>query len=66
MARQCCGALFILAGLAGWPGADASAQSPPLLGYVANENINPARLAIFKKGLADLLPSSRLTASSRI
>jgi putative tryptophan/tyrosine transport system substrate-binding protein len=47
-------ALFIFAGLACWPAAHACAQSIPLLGYVANENVNPARLAIFKKGLADL------------
>lgn len=31
-----------------------SAQSAPVLGFVANENANPARLAIFKKALADL------------
>ena len=47
-------ALFLLAGLVHFPTTDTRAQSTPVLGYVANENVNPARLAIFKKGLADL------------
>jgi putative ABC transport system substrate-binding protein len=54
MSHHSFSALFIAAGLACLAGADACAQSTPLLGYVANENVNPARLAIFKKGLADL------------
>ncbi len=38
-----------------WFNATAGRTQPmPVLGYVANENVNPARLAIFKKGLADL------------
>ena len=47
-------ALFLLAGLVQLPTTDTRAQSAPVLGYVANESVNPARLAIFKKGLADL------------
>ena len=54
MSRQYSRTLLVLIGLACLPRADASAQSMPLLGYVANENVNPDRLAIFKKGLADI------------
>src|SRR5215470_3294881 len=54
MPRQYSRALLTVIGLACLAPADASAQSMSLLGYVANENVNPARLAIFKKGLADL------------
>ena len=45
-------ALVLVTGLAFV--SDAGAQKQPVLGYMANENVNPARLAIFKKGLADL------------
>jgi putative ABC transport system substrate-binding protein len=31
----------------------AAAQTVPVMGYVAAKNVNPERLAIFKKGLAD-------------
>jgi putative ABC transport system substrate-binding protein len=34
--------------------SDASAKKTPVLGYMANENVNPERLAIFKKGLVEL------------
>jgi hypothetical protein len=54
MSRQYLRTVLVLIGLACLPRADASAQSMPLLGYVANENVNPDRLAIFKKGLADI------------
>jgi putative ABC transport system substrate-binding protein len=47
-------AIFLVAGLVQVAASEARAQSMPVLGYVANENVNPARLAIFKKGLADL------------
>src|SRR5215208_8028054 len=36
------------------PTRDASAGKTPVLGYMANENVNPDRLAIFEKGLVDL------------
>ena len=45
-------AMMAVVSLALAPGA--SAQPVPVLGYVANENANPARLAIFKKALAGL------------
>jgi putative tryptophan/tyrosine transport system substrate-binding protein len=47
-------ALAAIAGLVHAAATDADAQKMPLLGYMANENANPARLAIFKKGLEDL------------
>ena len=47
-------AILLVAGLVQVAATEARAQSMPVLGYVANENVNPARLAIFKKGLADL------------
>jgi putative tryptophan/tyrosine transport system substrate-binding protein len=34
--------------------SDAGAKKTPALGYMANENVNPERLAIFKKGLVEL------------
>jgi putative tryptophan/tyrosine transport system substrate-binding protein len=34
--------------------SDASAGKTPVLGYMANENVSPERLAIFKKGLVEL------------
>lgn len=36
------------------PVSGTEAQPMPVLGFVANENANPARLAIFKKALTDL------------
>jgi putative ABC transport system substrate-binding protein len=36
------------------PATAAGAQKLPVLGYMANENVNPDRLAIFKEGLAAL------------
>src|SRR5262245_35181858 len=36
------------------PTRDASAGKTPVPGYMANENVNPERLAIFKKGLVEL------------
>jgi hypothetical protein len=32
---------------------EASAQTLPILGYVAAKNANPKRLEVFKKGLAE-------------
>jgi putative ABC transport system substrate-binding protein len=34
--------------------AEASAQTVPVIGYVANENVDPKRMAALKKGLTDL------------
>ena len=34
--------------------SDGIAQTGPVMGYVAAKNVNPERLAIFKKGLTDL------------
>ena len=36
------------------PAVETAAQAVPVLGYVANENASPDRLATFKKGLTDL------------
>jgi putative ABC transport system substrate-binding protein len=47
-------AFALLAALVQSANTGAGAQSTPVLGYVANENVNPARLAVFKKGLAAL------------
>jgi putative ABC transport system substrate-binding protein len=33
--------------------SDGVAQTVPVMGYVAAKNVNPERLAIFKKGLTD-------------
>jgi len=33
---------------------DAAAQTVPVIGYVAAKNVNPKRLEVFKKGLAEL------------
>jgi hypothetical protein len=43
-------ALVVVAGLVDFPTTEAAAQKIPVLGYMANENVNPERLAIFKKG----------------
>jgi len=45
---------LIVAALVHASGPGARAQTVPVLGYLANANVNPDRLAIFKKGLADL------------
>jgi len=47
-------ALGLVAGLVHVPRTEAGAQKIPVLGYMANENVNPERLAIFKKGLVGL------------
>ena len=47
-------AVALVAGLVHVLATDAGAQKTPVLGYMANENVNPARLAIFKKGLANI------------
>jgi putative ABC transport system substrate-binding protein len=47
-------ALRALAVLAALHVSDVSAQTVPVMGYVAAKNANPERLAIFKKGLLDL------------
>ena len=47
-------ALVLVTGLVHVPTTEASAQKIPVLGYMANENVNPERLAIFKKGLVGL------------
>lgn len=47
-------ALVPLALLVGIGIAETTAQSVPVMGYVANENASPERMATFKKGLADL------------
>lgn len=47
-------ALIALAGVAAVHAAESAAQAVPVLGYVANENASPERLAAFKKGLTDL------------
>jgi putative tryptophan/tyrosine transport system substrate-binding protein len=47
-------ALVVVAGLVHFPTTEAGAQKVPVLGYMANENVNPERLAIFKTGLAGL------------
>jgi putative ABC transport system substrate-binding protein len=44
-------ALVLLAGLGG---GETAAQTVPVMGYVANENASPERMATFKKGLTDL------------
>lgn len=46
--------LIALALVAGICTGQPSAQTVPVLGYVANENASPERLAAFKKGLTDL------------
>lgn len=47
-------ALIALAPLAATYVAETVAQTVPVLGYVANENASPERVAAFKKGLTDL------------
>src|SRR6516162_6699633 len=47
-------ALVVSVGLVHFPTTEAGAQKVPVLGYMANENVNPERLAIFKKGLVNL------------
>src|SRR2546428_11782694 len=47
-------ALIALAPLAAIHAAETALQTMPVLGYVANENASPDRLAAFKKGLSDL------------
>ena len=47
-------ALVLVAGLIHVPTTKAGAQKTPVLGYLANENVNPERLAIFKKALVGL------------
>jgi putative tryptophan/tyrosine transport system substrate-binding protein len=47
-------ALVLIGGLVHVPTTEVSAQKMPMLGYMANENVNPERLAIFKKGLMGL------------
>jgi putative tryptophan/tyrosine transport system substrate-binding protein len=47
-------ALVLVAGLVHVPTTQAGAQKIPVLGYMANESVNPERLAIFKKGLVGL------------
>jgi putative tryptophan/tyrosine transport system substrate-binding protein len=47
-------ALVLVAALVHVPATVAGAQKIPVLGYMANENVNPDRLAIFKKGLTGL------------
>jgi putative ABC transport system substrate-binding protein len=47
-------ALVVVAGLVHFPTTEAGAQKIPVLGYMANENVSPERLAIFKKGLVGL------------
>lgn len=42
-------ALLVVLGI-----AETAAQSVPVIGYVANVNASPERMATFKKGLADL------------
>lgn len=46
--------LIALACVAAIHAAETAAQAVPVLGYVANENASPDRLAAFKKGLTDL------------
>src|SRR5436190_4939948 len=48
--------LGVLGGAAvAWPLAVRAQQATmPVMGYVAAKNVNPERLAIFKKGLTDL------------
>jgi putative tryptophan/tyrosine transport system substrate-binding protein len=38
---------------AAWPLAARAQPAMPVMGYVAAKNVNPERLAIFKKGLTD-------------
>jgi hypothetical protein len=47
-------ALVLVAGLIHVLSTEAGARKIPVLGYMANENVNPERLAIFKKGLVGL------------
>jgi putative ABC transport system substrate-binding protein len=47
-------AVIALVPVAALHAANVAAQTVPVIGYVANENANPERLAAFKKGLADL------------
>jgi len=46
--------MLALTNLAGLYGAESVAQTVPVMGYVANEDASPERMAAFKKGLADL------------
>jgi putative tryptophan/tyrosine transport system substrate-binding protein len=47
-------AIIALACVAAIHAAETVAQAVPVLGYVANENASPDRLAAFKRGLTDL------------
>jgi len=47
-------AVFGLALLVAMPIVEAAAQTVPVLGYVANENADPKRMAALKRGLTDL------------
>jgi len=47
-------AVLGLALLVAMPVAETAAQTVPMLGYVANENADPKRMAALKKGLTDL------------
>lgn len=47
-------AIFALTVLAVVSGANSAAQTVPVMGYVANDNAGPERIAAFKKGLTDL------------
>lgn len=47
-------AIVALAVLATVNSANSAAQTVPLMGYVANDNAGPERIAAFKKGLTDL------------
>ena len=54
IAQNASDAFLLLALLVGLGIAEATAQSVPVLAYVANENASPERMVAFKKGLADL------------
>jgi putative ABC transport system substrate-binding protein len=47
-------AIFALTIVAAASSVDSAAQSIPVMGYVANDNAGPERIAAFRKGLADL------------
>ena len=47
-------AIVALAVFATVNSANSAAQTVPLMGYVANDNAGPERIAAFKKGLTDL------------
>ena len=46
--------IFALAVLVAVSSADSASQTVPVMGYVANDNAGPERIAAFKKGLTDL------------